>query len=100
MIDTVMIDVLVLSQPDCHYCEHAEAVLARVGRDYPLAVRHLSLDSDQGRNLAARHGVLFAPGILLDGTMFSYGRVSERRLRRHLDQRPHPPPTPDPNTPP
>ncbi len=86
-----MIEVLVLSQPDCHYCEHADAVLARVERDYPLAVRHLSLDSDQGQDLAARHGVLFAPGILLDGTMFSYGRVSERRLRRHLDQRVHQP---------
>lgn len=30
--------------------------------------------------------MLFAPGVLLDGTMFSYGRLSERRLRRHLDR--------------
>ncbi|MGI8814138.1 MAG: hypothetical protein ACR2G2_02270 [Pseudonocardia sp.] len=79
-----MIDVVVLSQPDCHFCEFAEEVLARVGRDYPLAVRHISLASEQGQALATGHGVLFAPGILLDGQLLSYGRLSERRLRHHL----------------
>jgi hypothetical protein len=34
--------------------------------------------------LAARAGVLFAPGVLLDGRPFGYGRLSERRLRREL----------------
>ncbi len=79
-----MIDIVVLSQPDCHFCGHAEDVLARVGRDYSLAVRHISLDSEQGQALATGHGVLFAPGILLDGQLLSYGRLSERRLRHYL----------------
>jgi glutaredoxin len=76
--------VTVLTQPNCQFCELAAAVLARVGQDHPLSVRHLDLNSLEGRDLAARHGVLFAPGILLDGQLFSYGRLSERRLRRHL----------------
>lgn len=87
-----VLEVIVLTQPDCTFCEIAQAVLARVGADHPMIVRRVELDSDAGRELATRHGVLFAPGVLLDGEMFSYGRLSERRLRRHLARRPaHPP---------
>lgn len=88
-----MIEVTVLTQAHCRFCEHAVAVLERVGADYPFTLRHIDLDSDDGRALAARHGVLFAPGILLDGEMFSYGRLSERRLRRHLSHRATPTPS-------
>jgi len=34
--------------------------------------------------LAARGGVLFPPGIFLDREPFSYGRPSERKLRKEL----------------
>lgn len=87
-----MIEVTLLTQADCWYCEIAVGVLARVGQDHPMTVRHVGLDTDDGRALAARHGVVFAPGVLIDGEMFGYGRLSERRLRRHLagrDARPH-----------
>lgn len=83
-----VIEVTVLTQPDCAFCDHAAAVLDRVGADYPLTVRHIELASEQGAELAARHGVLFAPGILIDGQVFSFGRLSERRLRRELTRRP------------
>lgn len=83
-----MIEVTVLTQADCRFCEIAVAVLARVAEDHPLTVRHVGLDTDDGRALAARHGVMFAPGILLDEEMFSYGRLSERRLRRRLTRHP------------
>jgi hypothetical protein len=36
------------------------------------------------RALATSAGVLFAPGLLVDGRPFGYGRLSERRLRRAL----------------
>ncbi|MGI8720912.1 MAG: glutaredoxin family protein [Geodermatophilaceae bacterium] len=78
------IEVTLLTQSDCQSCDHATTVLATVEKDHPMTVRRVDLDSDDGRALAARHGVLFAPGVLLDGKMFSYGRLSERRLRRHL----------------
>jgi glutaredoxin-like protein DUF836 len=82
-----MIEVSLLTRPDCRYCAHAVEVLVRVAEDHPLTVTRIAIDSEPGAALAARHGVLFAPGILLDGAMFGYGRLSERRLRRHLDQR-------------
>ena len=81
------IEVTVLTQPDCAFCERATEVLARVGHDHALTVRHVPLDSDEGRALAQRHGVLFAPGVFLDGLLVSYGRLSERRLRRQLTRR-------------
>ncbi len=80
--------VTLLTQTGCAYCDHAKDVLARVDKDFPLEVTEVSLDSDEGRQLATRHGVLFAPGVLLDGRTFGYGRLSERRLRKELMRRP------------
>lgn len=76
--------VTLLTQADCTLCEHARAVLARVGRDHPLTVEEVDLASVVGRELAVRHGVLFAPGVLLADRPFSYGRLSEKKLRRAL----------------
>lgn len=55
--------------------------------EYPLSVSVRDLDSPKGRALAERTGLLFPPGLLLDGRPYSYGRVSERKLRRELDKR-------------
>jgi len=89
-----LIEITVLTQPDCAFCEQAAVVLARVSQDHPLVVRHIQLGSEEGRALAQRHGVLFAPGVLLEGQLLSYGRLSERRLRRELARRAAPPSPP------
>jgi glutaredoxin len=81
------VDVTLLTQTDCAFCEDAKLVLARVARDHELRVRVVDLATDAGQELAARAGVLFAPGVLLDGASFSYGRLSERRLRKELQRR-------------
>ncbi len=79
-----MTSITLLTQADCALCEHAKGVLTRVGADHPLEVTEIDLASEHGRALAARAGVLFAPGVLVDGHPFGYGRLSERRLRRVL----------------
>ena len=79
-----MTAITLLTQADCALCEHAKQVLARVGEDHPLEVTEIDLASEQGRELADRAGVLFAPGVLVGGRPFGYGRLSERRLRRAL----------------
>ena len=81
------VQVTLLTQPDCHFCEQAKEVLDRIGNDVDLDLTEIDLASPAGRELAAEHGVLFAPGVLLDGEGFGYGRVSERRLRKALQQR-------------
>lgn len=76
--------VTLLTSEDCLMCQHAKKVLADVGRDHQLEVEEVALDTERGRRLATEHGVLFAPGVLLDGRAFAYGRLSERKLRRAL----------------
>lgn len=76
--------VTLLTQNDCHLCEHAKVVLARVGIDFRIEVEEISLSSTPGRRLAAEAGVLFAPGVLVDGRPFAFGRLSERKLRKAL----------------
>lgn len=76
--------VTLLTQDACSLCDHAKEVLARVRADHPLELEEISLTTERGKELAMRAGVLFAPGVLLDGSPFAFGRLSERRLRKHL----------------
>lgn len=80
-------DVLLLTQAQCGFCEQAKALLDRLAAEYPLAVRTLDLGTPEAQALAEHGGILFPPGIFLDGDAFSYGRPSERALRRELDRR-------------
>lgn len=77
-------EITLLTQADCALCVHAKQVLEKVGADHPLTVTEIDLGSEEGQRLAMQAQVLFAPGILLDGRPFAYGRLSERRLRRAL----------------
>ena len=79
-----MTAITLLTQADCALCEHAKRVLARVGADHPIEVTEIGLASEVGRAMATRAGVMFAPGVLVDGRPFGYGRLSERKLRRAL----------------
>ena len=76
--------ITLLTQTDCPHCDHAKEVLGRVGQDFLISVREVSLESHEGRRLGSHHGVLFAPGVIVDGQSFGYGRLSERRLRKEL----------------
>ena len=78
------IDVCLLTLRDCAFCEQAKYVLGRLSHEYPLAITEVALESVEGRALAVQHGVMFAPGVFINGTLASYGRPSERRLRRIL----------------
>jgi hypothetical protein len=81
------VEVLLLTQAHCSLCEHAKQVLDRLAIEYPLRITVVDLAAAEGRALAADGGILFPPGVFLDGEPFSYGRLSKRRLRRELDRR-------------
>ncbi|MFI5615460.1 glutaredoxin family protein [Amycolatopsis sp. NPDC051903] len=78
------VEITLLTQDDCGFCDHAKQVLERLAQDFPLQVTEIYLSTEDGQRLAARAGVLFAPGVLVDGEPFSFGRLSERKLRRTL----------------
>lgn len=79
--------VLILTQEHCGFCEQAKEVLDRETVEYGFSFSTLNVGSPEGQTLAMRGGVLFPPGIFLDGEPFSYGRPSERKLRREIERR-------------
>jgi len=83
------IRVRLLTAPQCGFCDDAKVILERVAKDYPLTVETLAFDSPEGEQLALQSALLFPPGLFLDGEPFSYGRLSERKLRQELERRIH-----------
>lgn len=81
------IHILLLTQPACDFCDHAKDVLTRLASEFNLSVHEIPFGSSEGQRLAVAHGAIFAPAILIDGELVSYGRPSERRLRRLLGSR-------------
>jgi hypothetical protein len=81
------IQVMLLTQTHCTLCEQAKVSLMRLAAEYPLTIVLIDLGTHEGKSLATRGGILFPPGIFLDGEPFSYGRLSERKLRRAVEQR-------------
>lgn len=79
--------VILLTAEGCAFCELAKALLDEFARDYRLVVTTLDIASPEGTRLALANRLLFPPGILLDGSLVSYGRPSARRLRREFDRR-------------
>jgi|SRR5216683_8111688 len=79
--------MLLLTQEHCGFCKQAQEILERLAREYWLSFSTLDMGSPEGQRLAVQDGLLFPPGILIDGEPFSYGRLSERKLRRELDRR-------------
>lgn len=80
-------NVTLLTQEHCAFCTEAKAILDRLAPEYGLVVTTLDLAAPEGQALAMRGGIMFPPGIFLDDEPFSYGRLSERKLRRALELR-------------
>jgi hypothetical protein len=81
------LEVVLLTQHDCAFCDQGKQVLERLAREFPLSIETRDLASPAGRAPADRGGVMFPPGLFIDGEPFSFGRVSERKLRRELRRR-------------
>ena len=79
--------ITLLTSPACKLCDHAKEVLDRLAEERDLMVETVSIESGRGRQLMLEHKVAFPPGVLIDGHAFSYGRLSERKLRRELARR-------------
>jgi glutaredoxin len=76
--------VTLLTKPNCDYCVRAKKILGDLRSEVAFELRVVDLEDRTGQALAAEHGILFAPGILIDGRLSTYGRPSARRLRRDL----------------
>lgn len=79
--------IVVVSSPGCHFCADAETALTEIAADYPLAVTHPDAEAERGAALVRAAGAPLFPLVLVDGQVFSWGRLPRRKLRRLLGQR-------------
>jgi len=79
-------EVLLLTKEDCDLCEQAKRTLGGLSDWFDLQVREVALESPEGAQLARTAAAPFPPVVFLDGEPFSYGRLSERRLRKALSR--------------
>ena len=73
--------LILVTSPDCHFCDRAREALAALG----VVVREISIDTSEASELAANGIPLAFLPVLTDGErVISYGRFSEKRLRKEL----------------
>ena len=80
------VDITVVHAAACHFCDDAELALSVLAQRFPLAVRVVSLESDEGLLLTAKHRPAMSPLVLVDGRFFSAGRLPRKKLTTLLEQ--------------
>lgn len=81
-----MVDVLVVTSPACHLCDDALEALGELADEYDLNVRETSIDSVEGQTVFRRFRPPLPPFVLIDGRLFSSGRLPRKKLHRHLER--------------
>jgi glutaredoxin len=79
------IQATLVTSEACHFCEDAQELLTEMSREHPISVRLVDMLSDEGRQLAVAHRMPFPPLLLLNGEAFGHGRISRRKLTKHLN---------------
>ena len=49
-------------------------------------MRVVEIDSPEGRTIVARHRPAIPPAVLIDGRLFSSGRLPKKKLQRALER--------------
>jgi hypothetical protein len=68
----------------CHYCEDARDELSARAERGELELIVVPIESEQGQALQSTHRPGMFPLVLLDGKLFSIGRLPRRKLDRAL----------------
>jgi glutaredoxin len=73
--------VTLVTRANCHLCEQAASVLARLQAELGFALETVDVDADERRRAEYSDRV---PVILIDGKEHGYWRVEEPRFRKAL----------------
>lgn len=85
-VGTRPIEVVVVKSAACHLCEDAIEALDEIGTTFPIGVRVVEIDSEEGRAIVARHRPALSPAVLIDGRLVSSGRLPRKKLVRMLER--------------
>jgi len=78
-----MIEVTILSRPDCHLCDVVLRIAQQVRTEVPFTLTRVNIDEQA--DLAARYGDL-VPVVLIDQVEVFAGKVTEGELRRAIQK--------------
>lgn len=78
------VEIVVVRSPACHLCEEAIEALDEMRARSPLDVRLVEMESEEGRDIVARHRPALFPAVLVEDRLFSSGRLPRRKLERIL----------------
>ena len=81
---TQPIPVVLVTSEGCHLCADALRAFEEAGSEYPLQVRQVDLESDDGRAIARATRAPMPPIVVVDGQLLGWGRLSRGKLRRLL----------------
>ncbi|MDP2673877.1 MAG: thioredoxin family protein [Dehalococcoidia bacterium] len=83
-------EVIFVAKADCGNCERVRQALTRVHHEYRhVEVREVDPDEPDGRSLAAEHGVLILPALIVAGRLRLVGEMRENEIRREIEKAKH-----------
>ena len=72
-----------LTAEGCHDCEGAKRIINEAKKKFPylkLQVEEIDIISLKGLDLAVKHSVMSNPGIIVNGKLFSTGRLDREKF--------------------
>jgi hypothetical protein len=83
-LEDVVHTITVVHTAACHFCDDARAALDEFAHDHPISVEYVSATSPDGIRLLSAHRVGMFPLVLVNGQLFSTGRLPRGKLRQLL----------------
>ena len=82
-----MITLQEVSVPGCVECIQFEKLWEQIKGDFPNVTKEtIDATIPQGPELVAHYGIMAAPGIIINGELFSVGGVSKNTLIKKLQE--------------
>lgn len=79
-------EITLLSSDACHLCHDARLAIEEIGEMFPIRIREIDMATPEGRLILERFRPPMPPAVLIDGELFSFGRLSRKKLVRYLER--------------
>ncbi|MCW5952824.1 MAG: glutaredoxin family protein [Propionibacteriaceae bacterium] len=76
--------ITLITSPGCHFCVDAHTVLATLADQGRINLTTIDAETPEGESLVGVHRPALFPLVLLDGDVFSAGRLPRRKLAATL----------------
>ena len=83
-----MIKIQELSTPGCSSCASAKELLEKeIKPNFPeVEVEYIDMITEQGQKMVLKYGIMSSPGIIVNGELFSIGRLDKDKLIKKIKE--------------